>query len=95
MLFQLRKNMGVTWKLPLSVLSTLVETSCSRVPALSGLGAVHVHLQRGIVERLLDAKVGEAGNLAQLGENLVGLGLAGVRHRCLQSGCRWARAIRS
>ena len=32
MLFQLRKNMGVTWKLPLSVLSTLVETSCSVYP---------------------------------------------------------------
>ena len=49
------------------------------VPALRGLGAIHVHLKRGIVEGLLNAKVDEAGNLAQLAEHLVGLGLAGVR----------------
>ena len=48
------------------------------VAALRRLGAVHVDLEGGVVVRLLDAQVGQAGHLAQLAENVVGdLAIAG------------------
>src|ERR1035437_3502613 len=78
MLSQLRKNMG-----DLKAAAQRVEHTRGdvllRVPTLRGLGAIHIHLKSGIVERLLNAKVGETGNVAELGEKLVCLGLACIR----------------
>ncbi len=47
-----------------------------RIPALRGLGAVYVYLKSGIVVGLLNADVCETRNAAELGKNLVCLGLA-------------------
>jgi len=74
MLCQLRKK----WR-HLKAPTQRVKHACGNVllgvSALRSLCTIHVHLERGIVERLLNTKIGDAGNLAQLVENLVGLAL--------------------
>ena len=46
-----------------------------------GAGAVHIHRHVGIVEGLLDARVGRAGNIADLIEHALGQGAVAIEIR--------------
>ncbi len=46
-----------------------------------GAGAVHVHRHVGMVEGLLDARVGGAGNIADLVQHALGQGAVAVEIR--------------
>ncbi len=50
-------------------------------PDLLGPGAVHIHGQIGLVERLLDARIGRAGNIADLVEHAFGEGAVAIQIR--------------
>ena len=75
------QKLGAVWKLPLVAVSRLVATSRLLQADLLGLGAVHVDHELRVVEGLLDAQVGDTGDVLDLVQQLLGEGAVAV-HVC-------------
>ena len=72
------QKFGRTWPLPESVTRRLLAASRCVKPDLVGQRAVDVHVELRIVEHLLDAQIGDAGNRADAFEQIGGVGVVGL-----------------
>jgi len=91
---QSRKKVGDVWNCRFSDTSALLATSRMVKPPGRPC-AVHGDLEGGVIKGLLDAEVGEAGHLAQVGQDLVGDLAVAVEVRALRFECRSGLASQS